>query len=745
MPTVTQLTSNGAFQSSGGFDEVSLNSGSIQFNRASAADYFNVAKTNIGNLTGNPFTIETWVYLTQYGYLSNGGYIGAIFSSHATSGVGSNNGFEFNLGGTVSSWTGMNLYANNGALAQTYSYSFSLNTWYHVAVNRTSGGVFTVYVNGNSIGTTTNATGWTDYTPYGIAHSNLITYRYYLPGYISNYRIVVGSSIYNNNFIPSTSPLTAIANTKLLLLTNSQNPFEDSSGNNNTIIKNGNPIFNTLGPFYLPGNTSINLANTNNNPILGSNTNIVTSTTSNGVVMISNEFDEVSKSLRSLYFSGSPNYLSVPNTNIGNLTGNPFTIEAWVYLTAYPTLTNFYASEIFSTTNTDSGGGGNFGLQFALGGTASSYTGVFIYANNGALNTTFNYSFSLRTWYHIALTRTSGGVFTAYVDGKSIGTTTNATGWTDNSPYAIGRNNQSGYGYYFPGNISNFRLNIGTPLYSANFTPTMALSSVANTKLLLNNFAEAPFGDSSGNNNTITINGSVTSNTLNPFDNAQQKVLNIGTMMVKEFDELTINPSQIPPIAGYLAWYEASSWTGSQWTDKSGNGNHVTTISGTITSTTNAIGNGSTKAITTLQGNISANMTFPVGILPPTYTLFHVARYTGGSRQRIFNATDQNWLSGFWSGTTGVAYHNGWLTGQTDIHGNNWMYCCDQNSLIRSNGVTRGTTGAGSPSFARLAINTGLFAENSDWQVAEVIVYSSTLSATDYQTVEAYLANKYGI
>jgi hypothetical protein len=208
----------------------------------------------------------------------------------------------------------------------------------------------------------------------------------------------------------------------------------------------------------------------------------------------------------------------------------------------------------------------------------------------------------------------------------------------------------------------------------------------------------------------------------------------------------TTSSGSTPPVGGYIAWYATDSWTGSQWTDKSGNGNHVTTIAGTITSTTNAIGNGSTKAVTTLQGNTSSGMTFPVGILPATYTLFHVARLTGGTRARIFQGSDQNWLSGFWSGSTGVAYHNGWLTGQTDIHGNNWMYCCDQNSLIRSNGTTRGSSGAGSPSYARLAINVGgAFGEYSDWQVAEVIVYNTTLSSTDYQAVEAYLAAKYGI
>ena len=198
------------------------------------------------------------------------------------------------------------------------------------------------------------------------------------------------------------------------------------------------------------------------------------------------------------------------------------------------------------------------------------------------------------------------------------------------------------------------------------------------------------------------------------------------------------------PVSGYIGWYETSSWTGSQWTDQSGNGNHVTTINGTIT-TTNVTGNGSSKTISALGGNTSANMTFPIGILPSTYTLFHVARYTGGTRARIFNGTDTNWLSGFWSGNAGVAYHNAFLTPTTDIHVNNWLYSCDQNALYRSNGVTRSVNAPGSPSYTRLAINTGENVEASDWQVAEVIVYNSTLSLANYQAVESYLAAKYGI
>ena len=197
------------------------------------------------------------------------------------------------------------------------------------------------------------------------------------------------------------------------------------------------------------------------------------------------------------------------------------------------------------------------------------------------------------------------------------------------------------------------------------------------------------------------------------------------------------------PVGGYIAWYAADSWTGSQWTDKSGNGNHVTTIGGTISSTS-VTGNGSSKAITTLQGSTSAYMSFPSGILPSTYTLFHVTRYTGGTRRRIFSSTSPNWLSGFWNGCTAVAYHNGWLTASSgDPYVNNWMYSCDQNSLYRANGTTYGTGGGGAS--CSLNLNTDNYGETSDWQVAEVIVYPSNLSSTDYLAVEAYLASKYGI
>lgn len=201
---------------------------------------------------------------------------------------------------------------------------------------------------------------------------------------------------------------------------------------------------------------------------------------------------------------------------------------------------------------------------------------------------------------------------------------------------------------------------------------------------------------------------------------------------------------RMPPVtSGIVGLYDFESWTGSQWQDISNNNNHATTITGTIT-TNNISGNGSSLTIPTLQGSTSAGLRFPSAILPSTYTLFHVARYTGGTRRRIFDGISSNWLSGFWGGASGVAYHEGWLTNQVDRHGNNWVISTDQNSLYRSNGVQRGTGGGAS---RQLSINYGHYrsGESSDWNVTFVAVYNRTLSSLEYQTMESWLSLRYGI
>lgn len=116
-------------------------------------------------------------------------------------------------------------------------------------------------------------------------------------------------------------------------------------------------------------------------------------------------------------------------------------------------------------------------------------------------------------------------------------------------------------------------------------------------------------------------------------------------------------------------------------------------------------------------------------------------------RNRIFDGVGINWLSGFHSGESGVAFHNGWATTNTsvDVHGNDWVFSTDQRYLYRSNGVTRGS-GIGGGASTQLTVNNGGYksTQSSTWGIAEIIVYNRTLSSTEYLNVENYLNLKYG-
>ena len=91
----------------------------------------------------------------------------------------------------------------------------------------------------------------------------------------------------------------------------------------------------------------------------------------------------------------------------------------------------------------------------------------------------------------------------------------------------------------------------------------------------------------------------------------------------------------LPITNGLVGWYKGEAWNGTSWPDLSGNGNDCTETRGTVRRTFDYI-----------YGGTGDGLQFPAGvILPSTYTLFHVARYNGSSKGRIF-AINQDQFSG---------------------------------------------------------------------------------------------------
>jgi hypothetical protein len=138
----------------------------------------------------------------------------------------------------------------------------TLNAWNHVALTRNSGTV-TLWVNGVSGGTQSNATNLTEQRV--LMGGDGLGAALNLSGYMSNLRMVKGVAVYQSTFTVSTTNLTAtqLANvngnpsavitgtqTSLLLNTYQGAGFlTDASVNNFTVTNNGSVTSNTLTPF----------------------------------------------------------------------------------------------------------------------------------------------------------------------------------------------------------------------------------------------------------------------------------------------------------------------------------------------------------------------------------------------------------------------------------------------------------------------------------------------------------------
>ena len=199
-------------------------------------------------------------------------------------------------------------------------------------------------------------------------------------------------------------------------------------------------------------------------------------------------------------------------------------------------------------------------------------------------------------------------------------------------------------------------------------------------------------------------------------------------------------------------WSNSGSGGSAYDINSTGMGSSTGITKGPTTANTNA----STATFTSLTGLTTSRITFPNTILN-SYTLCHVSRYasaTTSKQQRIIGHASYNWLSGNLSGKTGSYYGSGnFGNGYTDsnsgattngaLNDTDWHLYCDYSGGFRMDGTA--AVAAGRQTLpANISINT-FSNQQSEWEIAEVLIFDRTLDASGIKYVESQLATTYGL
>jgi hypothetical protein len=404
--TVVRASPFGTGSTNAVYSNTSVTGGSIYY-QTTTTDYLSIPTSENFNLSGD-FSIECWVYPTAQ-LATDWGIIDARVSA------GSATSWIWSLR-TVSGVYKLSFYT--GAFS-TGTNAIPLNAWTHVAITR-SGSSVKFFVNGVVDGTTTLSNAFNaGANPVYIGSKDLATAGYGTQGYISDLRIIKGAATYTSAFTPPTAPLTTTASTTLAL------KFTNSGINDN------------MGLSDL---------------IASGNSQVVTSTEKYGT--------------GSMYFDGTGDYLTAPNSGAFSFGTGNFTIEGWVYMTSYVSS----GACLLGTVN-----GATSGYYVNLGSNINSFRVTSNASGSWADNITCSTGngIPLNEWVHVAFVR-NGANITLYKNGVSVATSSSAIAYNYSSPNNagyVGYVNNGSSTQYFPGYIDDLRVTKGIARYTSNFTP----------------------------------------------------------------------------------------------------------------------------------------------------------------------------------------------------------------------------------------------------------------------------------
>ena len=403
------------------------------------------------------FTIECWVYLVSMP--SSTGYPASYWLFGGGLAV-SNTGVDFYINNTQ---IGFNLADFTSATA-IGNHGMSINNWYHVAVVRggSSNETLSIYVNGTRVATATGVTATADAATSGIsisaAEPSGATSGNF-DGYISNYRVVKGTAVYDptqTTLTVPTAPLTAITNTQLL--TCQSNRFVDNSTNAFAITRNGDVRVTPFSPF---APTAAYSADVNGG---------------------------------SGYFDGTGDYLSIADAaGLRFGTGN-FTIQCWIYRNAAGATHTIAAK-----------GGASTGWVFQV------TSGNVLRFTNTTTNIDTTTTIPALSWNHVAVIREGTGTdqVKLYINGVQSALATVSTDFNQTEQLNIGADR--GNANAMNGYITGFKYVVGT----AETITVPTAPPTGGTALL--NFTNAGIIDNTGKNVLETVGNAQIDTTTKKF------------------------------------------------------------------------------------------------------------------------------------------------------------------------------------------------------------------------------------
>lgn len=322
------------------------NRGSIFFDGSN--DYLSVADHADFDFGTGDFTIEFWVYFDD---------ADATWQSLISSNYNSANSWRIYKNSTSK----ITFYYNANSDYLQASGNHFCKGWHHVACVRNSS-TLKIYVNGKEKASASSVT--TDIhsgQPINIGLANGESSTYPFDGNMTDIRIVKGTAVYTSEFVPPTTPLTAVTGTSLLISGDEAKIIDKSSGTRNLVLF---------------GNTT-------------------------------SSSTEKKYAATSMYFDGTQDYIKFDTPiTIGT---SDFTFEGWVNFSSLNT------NKALFTFNDDASG---VQFYYSLSGTAMK-----VYTPDTGANSFSTGTIAVNTWYHFAYVR-SGTTVTLYWNGSSAGTAT---------------------------------------------------------------------------------------------------------------------------------------------------------------------------------------------------------------------------------------------------------------------------------------------------------------------------------